>query len=46
VLRFQLAQTYVQLQRIPEAIGQLEHGLEYAPEDQTARQMLEQLRGP
>ena len=46
VLHFQLAQTYAQLQQISNAIKELEEGLEYAPEDQTARRILQQLRGP
>ena len=46
VLHFQLAQTYAQLQQIPEAIKELEEGLKYAPEDQMAKRILQQLRGP
>jgi len=45
VLHFQLAQTYAQAQQMSEAIRELEEGLKYAPEDQMAKRMLEQLRG-
>jgi hypothetical protein len=45
VLHFQLAQTYAQQGRIPEAIQSLEEGLKYAPEDPNAQRMLRKLRG-
>jgi tetratricopeptide (TPR) repeat protein len=45
-LHFQLAQTYAQQQQIPAAIRSLEEGLKYAPNDATARRMLQFLRPP
>ena len=45
VLHFQLAQTYAQLQQIPQAIQELEEGLKYAPDDPIAPRMLQRLRG-
>src|ERR1043166_1161422 len=44
VLHFQLALIYQQRQQIQEAIRELEIGLQYAPDDPRANQMLEQLR--
>jgi tetratricopeptide (TPR) repeat protein len=43
-LHFQLALIYQRLQQIPQAIEALETGLRYAPQDQTAQRMLQDLR--
>ena len=45
-LHFQLAQSLVQLSRVPEAIQALETGLRLAPEDPAARRLLDQIRRP
>jgi tetratricopeptide (TPR) repeat protein len=45
-LHFQLAQTYAQLGQISQATQSLEEGLKYAPDDQAAQRLLQQLRGP
>jgi predicted Zn-dependent protease len=44
VLHFQLAVIYQQRQELPEAIRELETGLQYAPDDPMAQRMLDQLR--
>ncbi len=46
VLHFQLAQTLVQMERIPEAIAAFEEGLRYSPDDAKAKRMLQRLREP
>jgi tetratricopeptide (TPR) repeat protein len=43
-LYFQRAQIHMQLQQIPQAIESLQQGLQYAPEDRTAKFLLEKLR--
>ena len=44
VLHFQLAQMLARMKQVAEAIAALEEGLRWAPEDEQARRILEQLQ--